>query len=357
MEIVHPEKPSTWRNHPAPYLEPNLVQQLTRIGGLNLYGESILRFVWGQARVQFRRGKERLLYVDERIEAIKHSVHLLKRPLITDAAGRVSHWETKQVGRAPSVVPEGWCYEEKLASVEFIGKQMWFVEQWYPPIVNLPNGETFLPFGTPAQWERDRYEDWEDPEIGFVKNCDVLGPFPSRGRYTAVMCVSKPFTWTDYEEENVHEYYFNCGGCGAPHFDKDYEGIIFKCADRKDLKVGEKYAIAVDTIKVPREIRDVCYRELGQDVIEEFEFQARVREQRHIEKIEQRTRDLYYEDDQRRARARDQRLEHARAKLTEDAWRWQSADSGPTGGIGGGSRVYIENTDAAEHLNKREEAA
>lgn len=314
MEFVHPNKPETRRNWPAPALEPYLVEEITKIGGLNECGEPHLRFVWGQSRMQFRRGKERLLYIDERIPAIKHTRHVLKRPLLY-VDDRVSKWETEILSGAPAIVPEGWIYEEELVFVEFIGKQLWYVEQWYAPEINLPNGEVFRPFGTEEQWERDRYEDWDDPELGFVRHCDVLGPFPRAGRYTAIMFVGQPFDWVDYEEENVHEEYF-------------------------DPETGARGLRAIDTRKVEFIVHDVCYRAPGRDTLEALRRGVFEREQRHIEKLEQRSKNLYEEDAQRRTKARDQRLEHARASLMQDAWRFSSGDGGPTGGVGGGARSY-----------------
>lgn len=328
MDLVHPNRPETWKNHPAPYLPPRFTEELIKIGGRAPDGRPMLRWAWGQTRTQFRRGKERLLYIDERIPALRHTRHVLKRTLLVSSNG-VPQWETQVLDEAPRVIPEGWLYEEELVSIEWIGIQQWYVEQLYMPEERLPNGDIFMPFDTPENWEKIRYEDWEDPEIGMVRNCDVLGPFPREGRYTAIHYVGQPFSWMDYEEENVLSW---IDDHGRPFLDDD----------------GEPIQRVVGVKTVGRLLHGVCYREPGFDTLEMVRRGWYEREHRHIEKSEQRGKDKFYEDRKKREALKEKRLNHARDFMKDEKWRWSSPDSGSTGGVGGGARAYISNTDALE---------
>lgn len=191
MNFLDPNNESSWRNEPAPLLDPSFHAALREIGGLNTFGLPNLRIVWGQEHRTFQRGKPRLRYVDRRIPAIEHTRHVLKRPLTFDATGRALSFERKVFSDQPKVVPKGWLYELELESVEFIGDQLFYVEQWVPPD---------LLGDTPQSWETLRYEDWEDPEIGLVRHCDVLGPFPSEGQYRDVFAVGEPYVYPTFTE-------------------------------------------------------------------------------------------------------------------------------------------------------------
>lgn len=315
FNLVHPNRPETWVNTRAPLIHPNLVEQLNQIGGLNDRGEANLRFAWGQTRSQFRRGKERLLYIDERIDAIRHTRHVLKRALLTDENERVTHWDTQILECAPRVVPEGSLYNEELVSIEWIGEQWFYIEQFFEPAIALPNGDTFLPFGTPAQWEKDRYEDWEDPELGMVRHCDVLGPFPREGRFVSIWRCVQPFSYFEEEEEPVHE-------------------PILK----GNRIVG--YKATGQTFKKKTLVESVCYREPSQYDVEAMRAGRWTREHASIRSVEQRGRDKFYEDDLKRREVKEKRLNHARDFMKGEQWRWSSPDSGATGGVGGGARSY-----------------
>lgn len=329
IEIIHPNRPESWRNSSPPFLDPQLVEEVTRIGGTTLDGRPRLRLAWGQSRMQFRRGKERLLYIDERIPALRHTRHVLKRPALLDDSGKALTWETEFLKSAPAIVPEGWLYEEELTSIEWIGQQLWFVEQLYMPEERLPNGQVHLPFGTEEEWEQIRYEDWEDPELGMVRNSDVLGPFPRGGRYTAIMFVGRPFSWTVSEKENVMSWIDDNGRPFLDEFDQPCQRAI-----------GTKIVKTVE--------HGVCYRPPGRDTVEAIRAGWHEREHRHIESAEQRGKNKFYEEELKRRAAKEERLGQARAYLRGEEWRWSSPDGGTTGGVGGGARAYISNTDALE---------
>lgn len=338
MDLVHPNRPETHKNNPPPFIDPLLVEEVTRIGGTTLDGRPRLRFAWGQTRTQFRRGKERLLYIDERIPAIRHTKHVLKRPALLDDSGKALTWERQILECAPRIIPEGWLYEEELVSIEWIGQQLWFVEQLYQPEERLPNGTVHMPFGTPEEWEEIRYEDWEDPELGYIPNCDVLGPFPRGGRYTAIMYVGRPFSWMESEEENIMSWIDDNGRPFLDEFNKPCQRSI-----------GTK---TVKTVE-----HGVCYRPPGRDTIEAIRAGWYERENRHVETAEQRGRNKFYEQEMKEREAKEKRLESARAFLRGEQWRWSSGDGGTTGGVGGGARVYLDNIPDAPEAQKESKVA
>lgn len=192
MQLLDPNLPSTWRNHPAPRLDPSLVAEVEGMLGKNTFGKPILRIEWGQTRMAFQRGKDRLKYVDRRIPPIEKMRHVLCRPSLLDDSGKPIQWEREILKEAPKVVPEGWTYVQELAELEFIGDQLFYIEQWVPPHLL---GET------PESWEAIRYEPWEDPEIGFIERCDVLGPFPSEGQYRDVFAIGEPYVYPAFTDE------------------------------------------------------------------------------------------------------------------------------------------------------------
>lgn len=150
--------------------------------------------------MKFQRGKMRLAYVDRRIPPIEHTQFVLKRPSLLDGSGKAISWEKQIVVEFPKVIPEGWLAEVELVNLEFIGDQLFYIEQLIPAD-RLGD--------TPESWEAIRYEDWDDPEIGFVRRCDVLGPFPSEGQWRDVFAVGEPYVYpafTDDGESYEGEY-------------------------------------------------------------------------------------------------------------------------------------------------------
>lgn len=183
MKILDPNNPDTWANEPGPRLDQSFHDALAAMG---------CRIVWGQERMKFQRGKMRLAYTDRRIPPTEHTRHVLKRPQTYDATGRVTSWERKVSRDQPQIIPKGWFYELELVELEFIGDQLFYIEQ-FVPADRL--GET------PESWEAIRYEDWEDPEIGFVAHCDVLGPFPSEGQWRDVFAIGEPYVYPAFDDD------------------------------------------------------------------------------------------------------------------------------------------------------------
>lgn len=50
-------------NDPAPYVDPKILQAITRIGGVDSHGDPVLRFAWGQSETRIIDGQVRLKYV------------------------------------------------------------------------------------------------------------------------------------------------------------------------------------------------------------------------------------------------------------------------------------------------------
>jgi len=204
FECIDSLRPETWRNLPGPDLS-DFNRALEERFGYADSGRPHLRAVWGQEETRFWRGKERLKYIDTRIPPRETHVHLLKRMVgveeervVTRVFGSaegeldvttrmVPVWETQALDEEPVVIPEGWLYEKKVR-LEYIGEQLVVIEQFIPPHI-VGRGDT------PESWERQRYGDWEDPEEGLIRNCDLIGPFPSEGRYEGVTFVGEPYDY------------------------------------------------------------------------------------------------------------------------------------------------------------------
>lgn len=207
FECIDTLRPDTWVNVGGPDLS-DFNRALEEHFGYNDHGEPHMRAVWGQEVTRFWRGKERLKYIDTRIPARETFVHLLKRMVgceeerivrrvfgspegALDVQTRVVPvWETRVLDEEPLVIPEGWLYERRV-KLEFIGEQLVVIEQWIPPHI-VGRGDT------PESWERQRYGDWDDPEEGLIRNCDLIGPFPSEGRYEGVTFVGEPYDYPYY---------------------------------------------------------------------------------------------------------------------------------------------------------------
>src|SRR5207253_1598320 len=138
-------------------------EELIKIGGWNIFGYPILRWAWGQTTFHFAYGKERLLYRDDRIPPLEIHAHVLKK--IAYIKTKRIHdqklgkfvvkeepvWQERHVPEEPKIIPQGWLYEKVLTHLEFIGEQLWYIEQWKPP----------EHFGSKLKWDRMRYGQWD----------------------------------------------------------------------------------------------------------------------------------------------------------------------------------------------------
>jgi hypothetical protein len=218
FECIDTLRPDTWRNQAGPDLS-DFNRALEEHFGYNDYGQPQMRAVWGQQETRFWRGKVRLKYIDTRIPPLETFVHLLKRMVGVREERAVSRvfgstegaldvqtrmapvWETQVLDAEPTIIPEGWLYEKRVR-LEFIGEQLVVIEQFIPPHI-VGRGDT------PESWERQRWGDWDDPEEGLVRNCDLIGPFPAEGRYEAVTYIGEPYSYpyfvTDLEWSPIAE--------------------------------------------------------------------------------------------------------------------------------------------------------
>jgi hypothetical protein len=325
MEYLDPSDPKTHRNNPAPAIDESLVKDLADIGGLRSNGEPVLRFGWGQTRKEFRRGKERLLYVDTRIPAIETVRHCLKKVIRretvkayshTKPGGEmvfndkiVAHYDTIYLDGPPSllqVIPPGYFYSQELVALEWVGEQLWYVEQYFPA----------EQIDDPDTWERNRYEDWFDPEIGeIVQRCDVLGEYPAAGRYQAIYVIGEPMDFTEpFEEKN--------------EITEEWEPATRVRSHLRYRPPGG------DTLEAMREARADRDRTAGMSKGE----RGRQRFERHRLK-EQETFQKY-------------NLDH-RLRMKEDAWKFYSPDKGTLGVEGGGGRVYVDSVAGMSRQQRR----
>lgn len=148
------------RNHPAPILSDSLQKELTKVGGVNQFGEPNFRLVWGQNERKIAFGALHMKYI----------------------IGRAIRWEDKFDPKTN--------LHTKERIVEEIGLPRFILEEWMPPDF----------FGTPQVWENHRWN-WID---GIRE--DNLGPYPERGRYVHYSTVETDegeFRYPDQRELNL----------------------------------------------------------------------------------------------------------------------------------------------------------
>lgn len=78
-------------------------------------------------------------------------------------------------------------------TVTFIGAPNYVVEYYRSPL-EMKDG--------PLNWERNRYNYWYDPVIKVRKYTDMIGPFPTDGRYDLLLVVKKEngTRWGEFRE-------------------------------------------------------------------------------------------------------------------------------------------------------------
>lgn len=215
---IDPKDRSTWRNTPCPVDLSAIQQEMTRVGGVNEYGQPNFIIVWAQDYRTWDCGKMRIHFDEEAVDAI----HTPNRFGVTpDVYSRCVNWYNEQhklrsaaymaldwegfnsfpdIGqylkenelsanymRLPSeqddlnaligLMPAGWMYVNGLHTFEHIGQQCFYVLQWFRP----------QEFGSPDSWHELRFgkayypeTDQDEPLI------DILGPFPEHGQYEGV---------------------------------------------------------------------------------------------------------------------------------------------------------------------------
>jgi hypothetical protein len=307
MELVDPTKRETQRNYPAPHVDPAFAEEVSRIFGLNRYGQPNVRLAWGQSRRQWALGDpDALLYVDTRLDPLIRQRHTLRRvthvELVTVEAGagpftgepafetrEVKHYEVVECEPDPAVIPAGWLYTCEW-EYEWIGEQMWYVEQWIPP-ETVAGGET--------GWARDRFgPDYHLRTGRFDPFLDITGPFPREGDYESRIVFGEDYLYPVYEEVPVYRFE-----------EREFDGPSGPYRDTVPVE-----QIGVERVKhVERHKR---YVELGREQLEllrssRFEQQSSSRE----ESRRRRREALQAQQDKRAADDRDYTRRAMRAQL------------------------------------------
>lgn len=212
---IDPNDPRTWVNIPGPADLRPIQEELTKVGGLNRFGEPNFIIVWGQEYKTWDCGKMRLHFDEDLVDA-KHTANRWAcRPDVFErAATWLAHEEQRRVeafmrldfetanrfpdvskylesyedssgylklpsneqdlGRLARLMPDGWMYVNGLFDFEHIGQQVYWVLQYFPP-------ETF---GSKKAWDDNRFGNQYYPETDREETLlDINGPFPERGMY------------------------------------------------------------------------------------------------------------------------------------------------------------------------------
>lgn len=182
----------------APKVPPNVLKELTRIGGLNDYGKPKVRVVWGGTERWFRCGLTRLKY------PIKRKLRRLaawnavnpengeKKHILVKGSKFVEIGGKRLIvtpdGKVPSpdddaVMPvlPGWLLSAVYEDRE-IGYQGWVVEEWWPQDIVFA-GRHKNPRKDHLRWHQplDLFGMPVGPKI------DILGPPPTEGEYRFLM--------------------------------------------------------------------------------------------------------------------------------------------------------------------------
>lgn len=292
MELVDPNKRETQRNSPAPGATREFVEELTKIAGVNRYGQPNLRLAWGQERRQWALGDpEALLYIDTRLDPIVHTRHSLRRvshvELVPIETGdgmvmrEVRHYEVEYLPDEPAVIPAGWLYACE-QEMEWIGEQLWYIEQYTPPEA-ISGGE--------VRWNAERFAEGYHLRTGkFDPFLDHTGHFPREGDYESILVIGEPYIYPTYHTH--YEYEFD--ERGEPH----------------------------PTGRTAREMvpmRHMRYRELGRDVLEALREGVYERDHRQSDRrtSAQRQRDALSELEARNARRRAADRDYTRRALKD----------------------------------------
>ena len=216
---LDPLDPATWKNIPCPVDLSGIQAELTRVGGLNPFGEPNFIIVWGQEYRTWDLGKLRIHFDEEHIPAIHKPNRFAVAPEVyqrvvnwfesqnrkrkqafldcnwaefnrfPDAAEYLKNYEMQanylrlpaeisDMTRLVNLMPPAWRYVAGLHTFEHIGQQVFYVLQWFSP----------AEFGDPEQWNRLRFAESYYPETDREENLiDVLGEYPHKGQYEHVV--------------------------------------------------------------------------------------------------------------------------------------------------------------------------
>ncbi len=220
VEPLDPDNPATWRNTACPVDLTKIQKELTRVGGVNNFGEPNFIIVWGQEHRTWDLGKMRIHFSEDLIPHVRTPYRYACTPDIYERAVKYladcsrrrrdaflrADWEN--VGKIPdvgeyfalgnelsdnymrlpsdkmdakrlaSLMPADWRFINGLTSVEYIGQQCFFVLQWLRP-QELDGGK--------KAWNEMRFDKEFYPETEKEEPMiDILGPFPEKGAYDHV---------------------------------------------------------------------------------------------------------------------------------------------------------------------------
>lgn len=242
-------------NHRAPAIYEKWQRELTKLGGLNPFGEPNLRIVWGQTEQKWIRGRWRTKYRDYRWPV--QVTQIPTRVGDNDQGKR----EVRAYRDIDAAMDADWPGSTFLLyhEYEWVGRPNWVIEQWYP--ITYYKGES------EERWEALRYKDIYDEELGYDSHCDMLGPFPRRGVYDAIIFVGRHVGNTysgrallDYREmsddvmEEIRQKYH---AREHTHDTRTVEQIADQMIN--DLDVAEKKVDDLDILERQELARDVYH--------------------------------------------------------------------------------------------------
>lgn len=153
-------------------------KELTLIGGLNLYSEPNLRVVRGDQEMKFACGQMIPKYsVMGGAKVVVDKLFRKRHIFLKDCVVECSRDEAREIWERSEKadLTNHWMSETfDKVSVTPVAQDGYFIEQYYPPEMIKD---------TPESWEKNRYKMWSPHPSVPERMTDMIGPFPSRGRY------------------------------------------------------------------------------------------------------------------------------------------------------------------------------
>jgi hypothetical protein len=214
------------KNNPAPYVPPFIQNELTKLGGTvgpgfgRFTGKPRVTLLWGQTTRAFECGKQRIRFVDPKIDPIfeKQAFRITPEGIKQlgklqriaakrrEAALKSADWDTyhallfapaeyflkkfipvKEWARlaigssfeeTARLLPDGWTYFEDIPTITEIGCPNFYAVQWIPgPQIDEK-----------WNWQMNRFGQNPLMEFGGDERfVDIIGPYPQYGEYWNIL--------------------------------------------------------------------------------------------------------------------------------------------------------------------------
>lgn len=224
-------------------------KELTIIGGLNQYGEPNLRVVRGDQEMKFACGRMIPKYsilgaARVSIDKFFRKRHIFLNKMVVECArdeAREIYERSRRADLTNHWMPE--TYDK--VTVTPTAQDGYFIEQYYTPEMIKD---------TPEMWERNRYKMWSPHPLVPEKMTDMVGPFPSRGRYD---CFAQGEELTAKLLKNVRRAWVRRNEWKQTKSAQSMVNDVYEEADRRDGENERLVKEMLDSAIVPHSFSGV----------------------------------------------------------------------------------------------------